>query len=94
MKKIGRIGKINIEANRILKQKFLEAGITTCEAKLHSCMTNFALSFAHKHKRVWYKGNLELLSSMNEVILTCASCHATLEIDQELTEKTFKKLRE
>ena len=93
MKKIGRIGKINLKANRILKQKYMEAGICQCEIRLPECMRDFALSFAHKHKRIWYKANLELLSSMKETLLACASCHAKIENDKELTEELFKKLR-
>ncbi len=93
MKRIGKRTKINIKANRILAEKYMELGITKCEIKLPGCMPNFALSFAHKHKRIWYYKTPELLSSMKETLLACASCHAKIEIDKQLTEETFKRLR-
>ena len=57
-------------------------------------MPNFALSPAHKHKRIWYYGKEELLSSTKEVILACPNCHDLIENDKELTKETFKRLRD
>lgn len=89
----GKRTKINLAANRILKQKYLEAGIERCEVKLFKCMLGFALSFAHRHKRNWYYDCPELLSSMEETVLACASCHSKMESNKVLTEETFKRLR-
>jgi len=94
MKKIGRIGKINLKANRILKQKYTERGTTSCEIRLPGCMPNFALSFAHKHKRVWYYSRPELLSSIKETLIACPNCHDKIEDNKKLTEEVFKKLRD
>lgn len=94
MKKIGKIGKRNILANKKLKQEYLRRGITTCEAKLNGCMRDFGLSFHHRHKRHWYRDKPELLSDFNQTILVCANCHHLLETDRKLTEEIFNKLRQ
>jgi len=93
MKRIGRIGKINIKANKILKQKYTERGTKSCEIRLPGCMPNFALSFAHKHKRLWYYSRPELLSSIKETLIACPNCHDEIEDNKKLTEEVFKKLR-
>ena len=93
MKMIGRRTKANIAANRILKKKFAELGIERCEVKLPGCMPNFAIGFAHWHKRIWYYDWPELLSDINEVVLACPNCHAKMEPDKELTEEVFNRLR-
>jgi len=94
MKRIGRIGKINLKANKILKQKYTERGTISCEIRLPGCMPNFALSFAHKHKRVWYKADLGLLSSVKETLVACPCCHDKIENNKKLTEEVFKRLRD
>jgi len=93
MKKIGKIGKINIKANKKLKQIYAYKGISSCEIQLKGCMGIFGLSFAHKHKRVWYYDRPELLGSFNETLMACAFCHSRLEDDPKLTIATFKRLR-
>lgn len=93
MKRIGKQTKINIAANKILKQKYIRLGIERCEIGLSGCMPNFALGFAHKHKRIWYYNQPELLSELKETVLACPSCHAKIEVDKELTEEVFKRLR-
>jgi hypothetical protein len=93
MKQIGKIGKINLKANKILKDKFTELGIGYCEIQLPGCMGTFGLSFAHRHKRMWYRSQPELLSSIDQVVLSCASCHQKIEQDAKLTEEVFERLR-
>lgn len=78
---------------RKLKIEYENRGIATCEINLNGCMGNFGLSFAHKHKRVWYYDKPGLLGSFNETLLACAFCHAEIEKDKELTAKVFNKLR-
>jgi len=85
------------EWNRLrkkLKIEYKNRGITTCEVGLEKCMRDFGLSFAHRHKRVYYYQRPELLGSFNETILACAYCHQEIEKDRELTEMVFKKLRD
>lgn len=89
MLKIGKIGKINILANRYIKSMFLSLGICFCEV----CGTDYMLTFAHRHKRVWYRSCPELLHHITHVLLLCAKCHAAIEYDKDGTEKLFMKLR-
>lgn len=93
MKKIGKVGKINIQANKRLRKIFEEKGITSCEVRYPGCLGNQFLQFAHKHKRVWYRDKPELLSDFNEVVLACQSCHAIIERSRLLTEKVFSRCR-
>lgn len=76
-----------------LKEIYLDKGITSCEARLDKCMKTFAMSFHHRHKRVWYKQNPDWLTDFNHTILVCANCHGLLERDRELHYKVFSKLR-
>ncbi len=87
--KIGKIGKLNIVANKKLKKLFLDKGKTRCEI----CGTENYLSFAHKHKRIYYRSHQELLSNFNQVLLLCIRCHMELEVSREQTEKIFTRLR-
>jgi len=93
LKKEGKIGKINREANKTLRQIYWEKGITTCEAHLKGCMKDFGLSWHHRHKRVNYRKNPDGLSKFNETILVCSHCHQEAEKSRALTEKLFKQLR-
>lgn len=47
--------KINQKANRELKKLFEMEGVRSCELKLPGCTGNMFLTFAHRHKRNWYK---------------------------------------
>jgi hypothetical protein len=76
-----------------LKLIYAEKGITTCELNFAGCWVNNALSFAHHHKRNWYLTCPELLGSFNETILACNPCHSLLEVNKELTDTMFNKLR-
>lgn len=89
LKTIGKIGKINIDANRKLKELFADKGITRCEL----CGSDNYLSFAHRHKRIWYRGYPELLSDFNQVLLLCVPCHEKMEYNKDLTSKIFAGLR-
>lgn len=51
------------------------------------------LTNAHRHKRSWYKGDVELLSDRKQVIKGCVNCHDAIEHNKELTEEIFTKLR-
>lgn len=94
MNQIGKRGKINIEANRKLKQIYQEKDIKYCEAGLPKCMIGFGLSFAHRHKRNWYYDKPELLSDFNQTILACAYCYGEMEKDNNLTKEVFQCLRD
>lgn len=86
---MGRRTKANLEANRRLKKLFIEKGITRCEV----CGADNFLSFAHRHKRDWYSGDVEKLSDWEQVLLLCIPCHEKIEVSREKTEELFNKLR-
>lgn len=93
LKKIGAIGKANIEARNRIAEIAGEKGLNYCEIGLEGCTENWPLAPAHRHKRSWYKGNVELLSDYNQWVSACVGCHNKIENDSKLTEETFKKLR-
>lgn len=89
MRQLGKIGKINIKANRKLKKLFENKNIIRCEV----CGSTYMLSFAHRHKRLWYRSCPDLLSSFNQVLLLCIPCHEKIEYDREATESLFMQKR-
>lgn len=91
LRKVGRVGKANLEANKRLKDVL--QGIVTCEMKLEGCMGGFTLQNAHRHKRAWYKGEVELLSDYKQVVKACTICHELTEYNRELNREVFNKLR-
>jgi hypothetical protein len=97
MKKIGKIGKANLEANHRLKKTYKEKGIESCEIRFPGCLGNYMLSFAHKESREAYRGNLELLGAFEETLLACQSCHNRLDDRSRTTKeeslKIFKQKR-
>ncbi len=76
-----------------LRRIYQKKGITSCEIRLEGCMGVFGLSFAHKHKRVWYYDKPGLLGSFEETVRACAYCHTKIERDKQLTEEVFNRLR-
>lgn len=90
LRKVGKIGSANIKANKILAEKLPKQH---CEAQLEGCLGNWPLSWAHKHKRIWYKGDVEKLSDTNEVIVMCQNCHDMTEHNRELNDEIFQRLR-
>ncbi len=94
--KVGSTGKANKEARKLIGQKCEELGLNYCEIAFNkdvTCLHTWPLAPAHKHKRAWYKGDVELLSDYNEWVAACQVCHDHMEHDEELTLKVFKKLR-
>lgn len=90
---IGKIGRRNIDANKILKKVYLEAGITSCELGFENCCGDNFLSFAHKEKRERYRLYPEKLYDMNETLLACIPCHEEIEKNKQLTQEVFERLR-
>ena len=87
---MGKTTNLNKKANLILKQLFIDLEIEWCEL----CGSTFFLTFAHKHKRDWYKGKPEeLLYDINQVLLLCIKCHQEIEYSKEKTADAFEKLR-
>jgi hypothetical protein len=93
LKKIGKRGKINLSANKKLKEIYAEKGINRCEIRLDgNCVGNWTLGFAHKHRRIWYYDH-EGLDSYSETIMACSYCHNRIDTDKDLLEATFNRLR-
>lgn len=89
MKRIGKIGKRNVESNRLLKNQFESAGITRCEVTGRDWM----LSFAHKDKRRNYLSCPEEMSKIENVLLLTIPVHNLIEHNRDLTLKIFDCLR-
>jgi len=93
----------NQDANKKLDAIYKKKGIDSCEVRLSKdCLpiekySNGELlkhTYAHRHKRVWYKGVKQpLLYSYNETVRACLSCHMMIEADRKLTNAVFTRLR-
>ena len=97
MKKLGKIGQINVWANKRLKIIYESEGIMTCELGFRGCTKDYALSFCHKERREAYRSNLSLLGAFEETLLGCLNCHTILDDRSQTTEAEknaiFKRLR-
>lgn len=93
LKKIGRVGRANIESRNKIAEIAEEKGLNYCEIRLGGCLKNLYLAPAHRNKRVWYKGNAELLADYSQWVAACVNCHNFIEHDKALTEETFNRLR-
>ena len=92
--KIGKQGRINLKANQNLKELWEKMGIERCEAVIsEKCSGKWGLTNAHRHKRWEYIRFPNKLSDYNQVIRACLTCHQLLEVDKELTEVVFIRLR-
>lgn len=96
----------NVDANKELDRIYAEKGVSKCELLgivKHDCIVSehysngelLKLTYAHRHKRIWYKqeGREKLLHSYHETIRACVNGHMILEADRVLTNKVFTKLR-
>ncbi|MFA5993341.1 MAG: hypothetical protein WC823_00105 [Parcubacteria group bacterium] len=92
IRKIGKIGKANLEANKLLKILYENSDIRSCEIAGEGC-ENWILNYCHRHDREWYKGDVELLSSFNQTIIGCQKCHGKMDTNKKEREEIFLKLR-
>jgi len=93
MNKIGKMGWLNVKANKKIDKIFIQKDIFFCEARLENCTGGMGLTRAHRHKRIWYRSQPEKLHDFKQVILCCLSCHQKIEKSAEETEELFMKLR-
>lgn len=93
LNKIGKIGRANIEARDKIAKIAEEKDLCNCEIRFDGCLNWMALAPAHRHKRSWYKGDVEKLSDYNEWVAACVACHDKIENDPVLTEEIFDRLR-
>jgi len=95
----------NQDANAELDRIYKEKGIDYCEAgvvkeclkkEVYSFGELLKLTYAHRHKRVWYKepARRKLLYAYNETIRACMPCHMAMEVDSDLTHALFTRLRD
>ena len=93
IRKIGKIGKINIQANKILKQKYsLLIDLPACEIGKSFCW-HVTHGFAHRHSRVDYRNKTHMLSSFNQTLKACNPCHGWLDSHEIEKEELFLKKR-
>lgn len=93
IKRIGKTGRANIEARKKISDIAEQMGLNYCEIGLQGCLVTSFLAPAHRHKRSWYNGDVELLADYEQWVSACQNCHNTIENDKELTERFFSKLR-
>lgn len=74
-----------------IKERFLEAGITTCELRYPGCTHADFRTFAHSLRR----NKIQFREDMEEVVLACQPCHAILDaFPQDVTYEIVCYLRE
>lgn len=93
LRRVGKTGTANLEARKRIATIAEELGLNYCEIGLAGCLVTSFLAPAHRHKRAFYKGNVELLADYEQWIAACQSCHNRIEHDKELTERFFNTLR-
>lgn len=93
LRKIGKVGTANLEARKKIATLAEELGLNYCEIGLQGYLVTSFLAPAHRHKRAWYYGDIELLADYEQWIAACQNCHTKIEVDKELTERFFNKLR-
>lgn len=100
IRRVGKVGKANIEARAAIAKTAEAMKLTQCELGpillqygINICLYNFALAPAHRHKRAWYKGDAEKLADVKQWVCACVDCHDAIEHNAKLTEEVFIKLR-
>ena len=95
LKKIGKIGKLNIKEGRELAKLWIEKDIRWCEFdEPHSCNFGIFPENAHRHKKKWYRGKPdELRWSIKQVARLCNNSHNLIEFDAKKTAEFFERLR-
>ena len=93
MNKIGKVGKANIKANKIIRAYSEKHNLESCELKFKGCLGKFTMANAHRHKRAFYKGDPELLSDPKQWVKACTPCHDRIEHNEALTKSEFSRLR-
>jgi hypothetical protein len=99
IKKTGKIGRINREANRRLKVIYMKKGITCCEVNLPGCLFTWARSWHHRYPRQDYydrdrEKHIANLADFKSTLLVCNNCHKQLQQDKELSEQYFDRVME
>lgn len=93
MKRVGKHGEANRASRSLIAEIAEQHQMTTCEIQLPNCMRTWPLAPAHRHKRAWYKANVQKLADIKQWITACQVCHDQIEHNATLTEEIFLKLR-
>lgn len=91
MRRIGKQGKINLDASKKLKEIY--GPLKYCEPNLKPCVRTWTLAFAHRRKRYEYYKCPELLGTYAETLVACTPCHELMENNKPLTEELFNHYR-
>lgn len=91
--KKNRVKEWNDIRNKVVKPLFEKKCITSCEIRFSGCLGGNFLTFAHRHKRVWYYSCPNFLGLFDQVILACQNCHQKIEHNREVTKSVFLALR-
>lgn len=88
LRKIGKIGDINLDARRKIATQCFELGIEYCELNFPGCMHNFGVAPAHKERREFYRAKAfqHLLYDRSHWRVACQWCHSILD-DRSKTSK-------
>lgn len=91
---IGKIGKENFKARKMIAEICESEGLEYCEIQLPGvCMGNFGLAPSHRHKRGWYKGSATKLADKRQWVVACQACHNEIEVSKAKTEEVFMQIR-
>lgn len=93
LRKVGKIGKANIEARKKIAKIAEQKGLDTCELNLENICIGWPRAPVHRHKRAWYKGDVEKLSDYQQWLCGCQACHDFIEHKPIFTEELFMQLR-
>jgi hypothetical protein len=93
IRKVGKIGKRNMEANQILHKLYAPLNLPPCEAGIPNLCWNETHGYMHRHGRVWYRSHPELLHSVNQTLRGCNPCHTYLDAHRKDREALFMKRR-
>lgn len=100
IRRVGKVGRANIEARGAIAKKAEAMKLTVCELGpvliqygINVCEYNWTLAPAHRHKRAWYKGDPEKLADVKQWVCACVDCHDAIEHNAALTEEVFITLR-
>jgi len=89
----GKVSRNNYLARKKIAKIAEELNIDHCEIGLDGCKEYYMLAPAHRHRREWYRADVDKLSDYNEWICACTNCHEKIDNDESLKEKVFKDLR-
>ena len=93
LKRIGKVGEANIKSRRMIAEICESLNLSRCEIRLGGCLISWPLAPAHRHKRIFYKGDADRLADYRQWVCACQRCHDIIEHNPELTEQIFQKLR-